>query len=711
MQNFSLEDKRNEMSLSKKMQSVSLERSLSKAGWLLLASIMPVAVSFGVGLPRVALVNFTDSVFYLSYARQFSELVLRYGFPYYATRFGGILPDALSGQLLGDITGIWVLRWLLAAAVSAALFLCFRKRYGLLTGLLASLLWSFNPAALRLMCTTYVDSTSVPFLILGSCLVIAGWGGWYGLLVAGCFFALAASAHLYAAFALFLMIPLLIGARWGEGWKLLRDCAWVVIGFGITFGIAWLWYWAVWGMPSLFGPTIDVMHDLGHGQAAQWKKPTALALHETPAWFAPLALVLPLGLAAWRGSPLVSGGLLSLLLSIGFFWGGDLFGSAYVLSMPFYYSFLLPVVILTSAILCGEIVSAQSPIRVGYLVSGALALAAAIPTISSCHGVESRIVLCGGLVSVMCLLLIAWGKLSKRLLVILSVAAIGASVWMTASTGMFSQMLGNYSANDIPVLELAGLLRKELPSAWEDTKITRFWYDDDPAKTDGSDRRMIGSFWLHTFGKLVGYKEGMVSFPVITNQDANAIAPSGVERIVIFDQKPTEVDTALMSIEESRLPFTLFKRVTLHAVSDPARLIEVAILERQDLEKRGAFTLLDFSGIHCGGHEKLQWIGQKACLTMTSNKWWNQARLPLPPLKRGDRLRVRARIESGFVRFILGEDALQLEEHTDRWPSSAFQEVVFTASTDLPNPHLGLRSMYPNHSQSRLVLEMVGIEK
>jgi hypothetical protein len=177
--------------------------------------------------PKIALGNFTDSIFYLSYARQFSELVLRFGFPYYATRFGGILPDALCGQLFGEINGIWVLRWLLAALVSAALFLCFRKRYGLLTGLLASLLWSFNPAALRLMCTTYVDSTSVPFLILGSCLVIAGWGGRYGLLVAGCFFALAASAHLYAAFALILLIPLLIGSRWNEGWKRSGLGAWV----------------------------------------------------------------------------------------------------------------------------------------------------------------------------------------------------------------------------------------------------------------------------------------------------------------------------------------------------------------------------------------------------------------------------------------------------------------------------------------------------
>jgi len=711
MQNLSIEDKRNEMSLSKKMQSVSLERSFSKVGWLLLASFMPFSVGMVLGVPKIALGNFTDSVFYLSYARQFSELVLRFGFPYYATRFGGILPDALSGQLFGDIAGIWVMRWCLAAVVSGTLFLCFKKRYGILVGLLASVIWSFNPAVMRLMCTTYVDSTAVPFLILGGCLVIAGWGGRYGLLVAGCLFALAASAHLYAAFALILLIPLLIGSRWYEGWKRFGLIGWVVMGFCITFSTAWLWYWAVWGMPSLFGPTIDLMRDLGHGQAAQWKKPTALALHETPAWFAPLALVIPLGLSAWRGSSLVRGGVLSLLWSIGLFWGGDLFGSAYVLSMPFYYSFLLPAVILASAILCGEVVSIQSASWLRGIASASLALVTIIPALSAAHSLERIPIAYGGVVGVLCLLLVAWTNLSKRLLVILSVAAIGASVWMTASTGIFRQFLGYYQPKDIPVLELAAALRREVPMRWSDTKVTRFWYDDDLAKEGSSDRRMIGSFWLHTFGKLTGEKENLVPFTRITAPNAEAITISGVERIVIFDQKLAEVDQALKTIEESRLPFVLTKRITLHAKSDPVRVLEVAVLERQGMEKRGEFKAVELSGIRCGGHEKLQLEGGKARLTMSSNKWWNQAKLPLPSMKQGDRLRVKANIESGRVRFILGDEDLQFEEHADRWPSNGTQEMVLMAPMDLPHPELGMRSLYPNHSQSRLLLEEIGIER
>jgi hypothetical protein len=72
---------------------------------------------------------------------------------------------------------------------------------------------------------------------------------------------------------------------------------------------------------------------------------------------------------------------------------------------------------------------------------------------------------------------------------------------------------------------------------------------------------------------------------------------------------------------------------------------------------------------------------------------------------------VRERIESGLVRFSLGDDELQFEEHTDRWPSNGIQEVMLTAPMDLPHPDLGLRSLYPNHSHSRLLLEAIGIER
>jgi hypothetical protein len=133
---------------------------------------LPLATALLLRLPQLAFVNFTDSVFYLSYAQSFQELFLRHGFIYYASRFGAIFPDAVSFNLFGPTDGPVFLRLFLACLVSGAFFLVGRLYFSPLIGVFASLLWSFQPVAARLWCTTYLDSSSVPFLILGVCLLL-----------------------------------------------------------------------------------------------------------------------------------------------------------------------------------------------------------------------------------------------------------------------------------------------------------------------------------------------------------------------------------------------------------------------------------------------------------------------------------------------------------------------------------------------------------
>ncbi len=622
----------------------------------LLAALLPLVLGWVLHVPKVALGSFTDAVFYLSYARQFGELVSRYGFLYYATRFGGILPDAVSGHLFGEINGIWMLRWVLSGAVSLALFLLFRKRYGWKAGMMASLLWSLNPAALRLLCTTYVDSTAIPFLILGCVLIAAADGNRFLCIFAGVLFGLASSAHLYAAFALFLLVPWLVGSLWGDREVLRRSIIWTVGGFLATFLIGWLWYWIFWGMPALFSPTIELMHDLGGGQAALWKRPLAAALRAAPAWFAPLALLPALLLASVRGTPLVRGSALALLASACFFWGGDLFGNAYVLSMPFYYSFLVPVTTLSAATLCGELIVSK--------------------------------------------------ERNNRLLWLSGIGIILASV-LISSTGMFSQMLGHYGAKDIPLLELASALSKELPKASSEGKVMRFWYDDDPAKSGGADRRMIGAFWLHTFGKLLGARDSYVVFPEMSSEDAEAIRSSSVNRMVIFDQNPALVNRALEEIKTYRLPYTISKRMTLRAESDSERTLEVVILERNPPLNK-PLSLIDFKGwsaYHRG--RVLSQSAEGTDLLSAAIKGWDFAKLPLGFLKKGTSLIISCRVERGMIRFGLHDGGGETLEHVELWPTKNLEQVILTAPYDLKDAVLTLHSMYPGGSKSQVFIEKV----
>ena len=517
------------------------------------------------------------------------------------------------------------------------------------------MLWSFNPADLRLLCTTYVDSTAVPFIILGCLLFASRTSSLIFPLASGVLFALAASAQLYAAFALLLLSPWLICSLWEDRGVLKGSLIWSGVGFLGTFLIGWVWYWAEWGMPALFSPTIELMRDLGSGQAALWKKPLGVALKDCPAWFAPLALLPAFGMLWKRGSHLLRGGALSVLASTAFFWGGDLFGNAYVLSMPFYYSFLIPVMTLASATLIGELMRVE--------VRG------------------------------------KWVVLTSTIGIIL------ASV-LVASTGMFSQMAGKYRSNDIPVIELASALGKELPKAPSDREVMRFWYDDDLTKPGGSERRMIGAFWLHTFGKLTGYKDGYVLFPQMDPRDAEAVRFSGVERIVIFDQDHSQVEKALKHIEDHGLPFQVSKRFLLSARSDNSRKLEVAILERTIPTLEQKISNLDPNQLRVFHGGKVVWKGEALELTSGAIKWWDFAKLPLGDLKKGDGLHLRFRIEEGMIRFSLNDKKENLE-HVEKWTSDGDQVVELVASRDISDAFLSLHSMYPNGARSRLVIETI----
>jgi hypothetical protein len=495
----------------------------------------------------------------------------------------------------------------------------------------------------------------VPFLVISCCLYASNWGGRIGLIVCGILLALAASAHLYAVFALLLLSPWFLGSRWGNFSALFLPLCWVALGFFATFIAGWLWYWATWGMPAFFSPTLEVLRDLGNGGAAQWKKPLEVALRLTPSWLAPAVILVPVVGASIRGRALMRGAALSLLVSLSFFWGGDLFGKAYVLSMPFYYSFLLPVATLAAATLCGELLISQ-PERVSRIsLFFGFVVALVMPLVHV--GIFTGVPLILWCVAPILTLLPAWSKLQRRFLASASVLAISVSGFLVASTEISSWVVKSYPRKDIPVLELATSLRQELPRAADDPKVMRFWYDDDLAKPGGGDRQMIASFWLHWFGKLRSEGDQVVPFPEMSEAQALSIAHSaGVDRVVIFDQDPNVVAKGLEVFKLRKLPFHVAKRIQLRAPSDPARTLDVALLERTPPSNVLSTEPWDTRNIKIVPHGTINNQGGAIEVTSGRVRWQEFARLPLGQLKKGEAVRLRFRIVNGMVRFSLHGD-------------------------------------------------------
>ena len=172
-----------------KLDSSSSKTSLPLPAACALVFLLPWLVKLLFGLPWLMLQNFTDGVFYLGYAMHFRELIDRVGLTYYAVRFSGIAPDALAFSLLGAEVGFVALRYALAGACCVALFVLFARRYGMAAGWFAAFAWAFNPAAIRLLQTAYVDVVGASFLCLGLCLIClprAGvWAAFFGGLSLG----------------------------------------------------------------------------------------------------------------------------------------------------------------------------------------------------------------------------------------------------------------------------------------------------------------------------------------------------------------------------------------------------------------------------------------------------------------------------------------------------------------------------------------------
>jgi len=514
--------------------------------------LLPLVARKILRLPELSFANFTDSVFYLSYSQSFEELFLRHGFIYYASRFGAILPDAVAFHLFSPAEGPIILRLILACAVSGALFLVGRFYFIPLIGVFASLLWSFQPVAARLWCTTYLDSTSVPFLILGVCLFLLCRTSIAAAFFAGISLAFAVTSHLYLVILAGCLVPLVLGARWGDVRVFLcKQGPWFLGGFLLTIAVAYYWYAIHCGIGAFWQPTLELMRKMSDGQTELWKKPLAAAIIETPLWFAPFPF-LAWALAFWKKlDPFARGAVCALLLSMVFFWAGDLIGGAYALSMAFYFSFLLPALLLAlvafagnAARLCGARLISSFFI---LCAAGAVVLPAVLKAQTKLPG-WLTLLICGAAVMGFALYFFRRQFCQSAFLLCLLVLS-----FLSLASGFYSQFLAEarvWYPNDRKIPALAVKLKQMLPPASEGDVI-RFWYPE------GSDTelKMLQAFFLHTFSMLPG-EAGFTKYPEMSAQDAGAIRRAGIQQVVLLDRDPARMDSAIQAMGQAGLNAT-----------------------------------------------------------------------------------------------------------------------------------------------------------
>lgn len=662
--------------------------------------LLPLLTRLFLRLPELAFANFTDSVFYLSYSQSFQELFLRHGFIYYASRFGAILPDAVVFNLFGPTDGPVFLRLFLACLVSGMLFLVGRLYFSPLIGLLASLLWSFQPVAARLWCTTYLDSSSVPFLILGVCLLLLFRTSCAAAFIAGILLAFSVTSHLYLVFLAGCLVPLVVGARWGDRRVLFcKQLPWILGGFLLTLAAAYYWYAVNCGIGAFWQPTLELMRKMSDGQTELWKKPFAAALSESPLWFAPFPF-LAWALASWRKLDAFGwGAFASLLLSTIFFWAGDLLAGAYALSMPFYFSFLLPVFLFSLIAFAGNAARHTKSSLANLVFVLCAAAAVAGPMILKAQSKwpwPITFSICA--VTVLVCSAYFFRRAFQQTAFILCLLFLSC---LTLATGFFSQFLADVriqNSKDHKIPALAVKLKQMLPPASEGDVI-KFWYPE----SENSELKMLQSFFLHTFSMLPGHA-GFPKYPQISPEDAEVVRRAGVQQVVLLDRDSSRMDSAIQAMGAAGLNLSPLQAQEL-------RLGREKIFYRRLLleypEKKIPLPI-SLDSLECSPEASFG-LNEGKCFLTTSDKRWNfDFWLPVARFQsKANELLLNAKVHSGRVEICLIADTGKVVSSIEIWPTDKPVLRTLYAGEEREAKALMIRNKMPDSSKS--MVEISGI--
>ncbi len=258
----------NSLTRSNVADALVARRPWLEATGLLLA---PVAVFLVYGVEAFYHQNGVDPFIYTGYISNFRDLVDRYGYPYFAVRFGLILPGEMLQDLLGTRVGYFALRWLLTAGAAGALYILFRRLSGRGAAVFSVALFLTSPILYRAVMTVYSDTTGVPYLTAAVALLLLLPASRRTRLLccvaSGALLALTIHSNAFLAAPIFAAL-----AAWAVVQLIYRrpvvaDAVAVIVGLALATAAAALYYWIRFGNGDILTPSIDAARGLSQVDA------------------------------------------------------------------------------------------------------------------------------------------------------------------------------------------------------------------------------------------------------------------------------------------------------------------------------------------------------------------------------------------------------------------------------------------------------------
>lgn len=546
--------------------------------------LAPAIVFLVYGVEAFYQLSGADPFIYIGYTFSFADLIERWGYPYYAVRFGLIVPNNIFAELFGATAGYLVLRWLLVVASCACVFAAMARRFRTPAAVLVICMLLLSPTFIRAVMTNYSTTVGVPAVGAAFALMLMSGDGWRLVAYrvgAGLAIGLAINSNVFSALPIVALTSVWVWSRWQDRRSLAPEFAWLAAAALAVTAAGYLVYAVRFGDGNLLGPSLTAVDRLSAGQSPD-KEPGLEWLNFRPeVWLAPIAsLVCGLAIRAagrkaeWWTRAVAAGPVVA--------WGGYglhtfVLGSN-TLELYYYSSYMIvPTVMAFGAAL--SMLVADRRRQGAYVLLGAGALVAIAPSVWTHLGRGLHLWSLNGLLPIAILIatLIAlssaarWAPLvASALVCLLPLATTLASPQNVPNPSgarprqepTYPMSIFRYDDRTLDLYGLAADFASSVPRTASEPGSVVFWR---PA----NDYTAVLMQWTY-LGPYSSIPDALDPFPALSSEAAQLLRERTPRFLVIVSSLETSVDDGAAAI--SKLGLEILNRNDLSLTRGPYQL-------------------------------------------------------------------------------------------------------------------------------------------
>ena len=541
---------------------------------------LPVVLFFVLKVIPFNPQNGIDPFIYVGYQQNMFDLVTRYGWPYFAVRFGLLVPAQLSSTMLGPELGHFALSYALAAASAAALLylgLAYGSRF---SGWAAAIVCLSSPVFIAAVMTLYADTVGIPCLIAGTALLLAPRNSrrlWVRSSIAGLFYGVAINANLFVLGPLFAtagVLALLSCLR--RDFRRLIDLLWVGLGIGLVTLAGSVYYGIHYGHFDVLGPSIEAIRRYSGADGLALRSPDHAWISFSPHLFIPAAVMFALtALLAtnkarsrntWVKRIFEPGTLdaLAIIAAVQLFYLFHQFVlDGYSAEAYYYYSYTFPFSIVGLTLALSQLDTRQRSRWVGLVF---LVIAASFPIARNVAFQDLQLWLWPGVVIILGLVLVstliakrtsALAAFAGALLVVgVGVLGVAAPRDVPLSPGQnfrwdphYEAMTGYGDATGLETYIAAANLTSLVPKWASEPGSSIYWYRNDPA--------ILNAIQSTALWRATTLQAGNEGLPALSAQQKQLLVGRTPRNIVILTLSRADAELGVETLSQVVSPLSI----------------------------------------------------------------------------------------------------------------------------------------------------------